>query len=316
MFAFPLILFGIMMLAFPEVTSTNIPSLFKQSLLPTVLACGLLFNMSCGNWDFAIGSEAILAAIIGGNLAMRLGLGLAGIIAGSVLVGIVCGSLIGLVYYWTKIPTIIVSIGFLFVYECIGALAFGGHGVNISGSGYVVLGTYPWNIIYSFAAIAFAYFLLYRTRFGYQVRFVGSDINIAVTNGVKAYKIKAICLMLSGLFGGLYSAASLCSNGVIAPQTQMGTMTVVFDAMMGCIVGMALSFGKNNLIVSMFVGSLIMQEIKLALLVMGVQTQYVNVFIAVLVLILLTFATNPQIMIKIKKRVSKLMPKRKTDIRI
>lgn len=300
MFAIPVVLFTVMLIIFPEIGIKNIPSLFKQALFPTVLSCGLMFNFASGNWDLAIGAESVLAAILAGRLAIKLGLGLPGIIVGCVLVGLLCGTVSGLIYYLTKVPTIIVTVGLLFLYECIGSLASGGAGVNISASPYVVLGTYPWNVIYGIAAMFLAYFIFYRTSFGYHVRSVGSNPNIAKTNGIHATAVKALCLVVSGGFAGLFAAASLCSTGIMAATTQMGTMSIAFDAMMSYLVGKAISFNRNNLVISMFAGALVMQNVKLLLLVAGASTAYVNAYIAILILVLMALTSNPQVLGKIR----------------
>lgn len=302
MFAIPMGLLVIMLLTFPEISFANVPSLFKQALFPTVLSCGLMFNFACGNWDLAIGSEAVLAAILAGRLSLNMGWGLPGIIIGCIIIGAVCGSITGIIYYFTKVPTIIVTVGLLFVYECLGSLISGGAGINISGTKYVVMGMYPWNIIYGLSAMFIAYFLLYRTKFGYHIRAVGNDANIARTNGVNAMKMKALCLVVSGAFAGAYAAATLCSTGITAATTQMGTMSTAFDAMMSYLVGKAISFNKNNLVVSMFAGALVMQDVKLLLLVAGIPTAYVNACIAIIILVLMALTSNPQIFSKIKIR--------------
>lgn len=303
MLAIPIGIFLIMLAVFPEITLNNLPSLFKQSLFPTVLSCGLMFNFACGNWDLAIGSEAVLSAIVAGRISVSLGLGLPGIILGSILIGALCGCVSGGMYYLTRIPTIIVTVGLLFLYECLGSILSGGSGINISSTGYVVLGIYPWNLIYGIAAMAVAWFLLYRTRFGYQVRAVGSDGRIAMTNGIKAVKVKSLCLVISGGFAGAYAAASLCSTGIMVATTQMGTLNTAFDAMMSYLVGKALSFGKNNLVISMFVGSFCMQIIKLLLLVLGIPTAFTNACIAVLILVLMSLTGNPELGAAIKRLV-------------
>lgn len=301
MFLIPVGAFTIMCACFPEITLNNAPSLFKQALFPTVLSCGIMFNFACGNWDLAVGSESVLAAILAGRFALKTGLGLPMIILGCICVGILCGAVIGLVYKITKVPTIIVTVGMLFIYECMGSILSGGAGVNISNTKWVVLGTYPWNILYGVAAMLLAYYILYQTKFGYHVRAVGNDAGIAMTNGVNIYKVKSMCLALSGAFAGIYAAASLCSTGITAATTQMGTMSIAFDAMMSYLVGKAISFKRNNLVVSMFAGALVMQDVKLLLLVMSIPTAYVNACIAVLILILISLTENPQIWSKFRK---------------
>lgn len=300
MLLFPVAIFFAMYIIFPNVTFTNVRSIFNNSLYPTILACGLLFNFTCGNWDFSVGAQSIIASIMAGNLSMRLGMGIPGVILFSLLTGIVTGLISGGLYYLTRIPTIIVSVGLLYVFECLGAIVFGGSGANLSDTNYIVLNKFPLNLIYTLIALLLAYFLLYRSKFGCHVRAVGSDVNIAMTNGVKAFKIKAMCLLLCGVFAGIYGAAYLLSTGVVYAQTNMATMSTVFTAMMGCLVGMAVSFGRNNLIVSVWVGSVIMQEIKVFLLAANVLTAYCDLIIAIFVLILMTFVANPQFWDKAK----------------
>ncbi len=300
MFAIPIGVFALMYLIFPEITFNNVPSLFKQALFPAVLSCGIMFNFACGNWDLAVGAEVVLSAILAGRFALQTGLGVPAIILGCIVIGALCGAVTGAVYHITKVPTIIVTVGLLFIYECMGSLLSGGEGVNISNTRWVVLGTYPWNVIYGVAAMFAAYYILYQTKFGYQVRAVGSDAGIAMTNGIKVYRIKSLCLLLCGAFAGVYAAASLCSTGITSATTQMGTMSIAFDAMMSYLVGKAISFKRNNLVISMFAGALVMQDVKLLLLVMSIPTAYVNVCIAVLILILIALTENPQIFTKLK----------------
>lgn len=312
MFAIPLVLFLVMWIVFPEITLKNVPSLFKQALFPAVLSCGLMFNFASGNWDLAIGAEAVLAAILAGRVAVSLGIGVPGIVIGCVLVGLFCGAVSGIIYYLTRVPTIIVTVGLLFLYECVGSIASGGAGINISATSWVILGTYPWNVLYGVAAMFLAYFIFYRTRFGYHVRATGNNPNIARTNGIRASQIKALCLVVSGGFAGLYAAASLCSTGIMAATTQMGTMSIAFDAMMSYLVGKAISFNRNNLVISMFAGALVMQNVKLLLLVMGVSTAYVNAYIAILILVLMAVTSNPQVLDKLRALIGRVRTRRQT----
>ena len=150
-----------------------------------------------------------------------------------------------------------------------------------------------------------ANFILYRTKLGYRMRAVGNDANIAQANGINTTLIKAVCLMISGAFAGFYSAASLCSTGITAATTQMGTLSIAFDAMMSYLVGKAISFGRNNLVISMFAGALVMQLVKLLLLVMSIPTSYVNACIAILILLLMALTGNSQVFSRIKNHLSR-----------
>ena len=304
MIGIPLILFFLLMVISPNVSWNNLLSLLQQAILPAVLGWGMLFNMRCGNWDFACGSEALLAAIIGGNIASDMGWGLPGIILCCMLSGVILGGIVGALYYLTGVPTIIASLGIMFVYESLGTILFNGDGINISSTDWVVLGSMPWNIVVLLLAGAAAFLVFYRTKFGYGVRAVGSDMTIAGNNGINVKASKALCLTFVGLFAGIYAAVNLCSVGVIRPVSSMGTMATCFDAMMCCFIGFSICFGRNQ-VISIYFGAFTMQILKLALMVFGFPTDYNSVVTAFVILAFMFASNNRDRMEKIGRRLRK-----------
>lgn len=283
MLAVPIVGFLILWILFPGTVGTkNIPSLLKQAIAPAVLGWGVLFNMKVGNWDFSVGSEVLISSIIGGNLAIMLGIGMPGMMLLSILIGLAAGAVVGLVYYLLKIPTIIVSIGMLLIYESIGSYVFGGAGVYIP-SDWKLLSTGTLFIIALLAA-AFSWFLFYKTKIGYSVRAVGNNANVASVNGLNVYKVKVISIAIAGLFSGIYAMICLGTSGVQKTVGSMNSMGTCFDAMMCVFVGMSIS-RKGNLIASIFCGSIVMQLIKLCLMACGFPSEYNSIVIAVFVLV-------------------------------
>jgi ribose transport system permease protein len=263
----------------------NVPSLLKQAIAPAVLGWGVLFNMKVGNWDFSVGSTVLLSAITGGNLAIRFQLGIPGMIVLCMLVGLVCGLLVGLIYYLLKIPSIIVTIGVLLVYESVAGYIFGGTGVFLPSSWTTFSSLHLYLI--AVAAALFAYFIFYQTGIGYHVRAVGNNAAVAMANGLNAYRIKVVALVLAGLFAGMYAFISLGSSSVQKTVSSMGTMGICFDAMMCVFVGISIS-RRGNLIAGIYCGSVVMQLIKLSLMVFGFPSEYNSIVIAVFVLIFMT----------------------------
>jgi len=303
MLGIPVVLFLLMMVISPNVTLKNFFSLLQQAILPSILGWGMLLNMRCGNWDFACGSEALLAAIIGGNVAYRLGLGVPGIIICCTIAGVVLGGIVGLLYYLTGVPTIIASLGIMFVYESLGSILFDGVGINISSTDWVILGSLPWNIVTAVCVGLFAYFLFYKTKFGYGVRAVGSDMNVAGNSGINVLASKALCLTFVGLFAGIYAAVNLCSVGVSRPVSSMGTMATCFDAMMCCFIGFSICFGRNQ-VISIYFGAFTMQVLKLALLVFRFPIDYNSVVTALFILVFMFVSNNGDRFEKIRKKLA------------
>lgn len=285
MLAVPILLFVVLSIIFHGVIGTNnIPSLMQQAVAPAILGWGVLFNIKVGNWDFSVGSVVLLSAIIGGNIAVRLDWGFAGLLICCLLVAVLAGVVVGLVYYLLKIPTIITSIGMLLIYESISSYTFDGQGIYLTG----------WNllrttqiVIIAIVAAAAAYLIFYRSSIGYNVRAVGNNMNIAAQNGLNVYRVKAVAIAIAGLFAGLYAFISLGTSGVQKTVSSMGTMGTCFDAMMCVFVGMSIT-RRGNLVAGIFCGSLVMQLVKLALMAIGIPSEYNSIFIAIFVLIFMT----------------------------
>lgn len=285
MLAVPILLFVVLSIIFHGVIGTNnIPSLMQQAVAPAILGWGVLFNIKVGNWDFSVGSVVLLSAIIGGNIAVRLNWGFAGLLIFCLLVAVLAGVVVGLVYYFLKIPTIITSIGMLLIYESISSYAFEGQGIYLTG--WNLLGNTEIVII-AIVAAATAYLIFYRSSIGYNVRAVGNNMNIAAQNGLNVYRVKAVAIAIAGLFAGLYAFISLGTSGVQKTVSSMGTMGTCFDAMMCVFVGMSIT-RSGNLVAGIFCGSLVMQLVKLALMAIGIPSEYNSIFIAIFVLIFMT----------------------------
>ena len=284
MLAVPILLFVVLSIIFHGVIGTNnIPSLMQQAVAPAILGWGVLFNIKVGNWDFSVGSVVLLSAIIGGNIAVRLNWGFAGLLIFCLLVAVLAGVVVGLVYYFLKIPTIITSIGMLLIYESISSYAFEGQGIYLTG--WNLLGNTEIVII-AIVAAATAYLIFYRSSIGYNVRAVGNNM-IAAQNGLNVYRVKAVAIAIAGLFAGLYAFISLGTSGVQKTVSSMGTMGTCFDAMMCVFVGMSIT-RRGNLVAGIFCGSLVMQLVKLALMAIGIPSEYNSIFIAIFVLIFMT----------------------------
>ncbi len=281
----PVLAFAVLSLIFRDtITLRNVPSLLQQAVAPAILGWGVLFNIKVGNWDFSVGSVVLISSIIGGNLAIMLNLGFFGLILCCLIVAAVAGALVGLVYYLLKIPTIITSIGMLLIYESISSYVFNGKGVYLTG--WNLLGT-PEIIIIAVIAAALAYLVFYRSKIGYNVRAVGNNMNIAAANGLNVYRVKATAIVIAAAFAGLYAIVALGTSGVQKTVSSMGTMGTCFDAMMCVFVGMSIT-RRGNLVLGIYCGSLVMQLVKLALMAVGVPSEYNSIFIAVLVLIFMS----------------------------
>ena len=89
----------------------NMLNYFQASLIATVGAVGFYFVMVMGMFDFSIGANIMLSAIVGCVFATRFNLGYFGLIVGCILTGTIVGALNGMFYVKLRIPSMIVTTG-------------------------------------------------------------------------------------------------------------------------------------------------------------------------------------------------------------
>lgn len=288
----PVLMIALLLLVSPETRSASaVISLLRQGFAPAVLGWGVLFNMKVGNWDFSIGARFVLAAILAGNLAMNLNLGIPGLAVLSIVISLVLGIVVGLAYKFLRIPTLIVSIGICLIFESLTRIIYKGGGTHITTE-YMLLGTSPYDVIAFAICFAIAAFIYFKRKLGYNVRAVGSNPTVAQTNGIDVLNTKTMALIISGLFAGLYCILSLNKSGVSsAVSGTLGSAATVFDAMMCVLIGMAIC-GKGNIVLSIYSGALITQVLKMGMMAIGLPTTYNKVVIAVFVVLFMVSSSK------------------------
>ena len=251
----------------------NILSYFQQALLPTVAACGFYFIIVMGLFDFSIGSNIVLSAIIGVLLSRIFGYW--GLVLGAIAVGTIIGLINGVLYIKLKIPSIIVTIGLMIIYECIGALVAAGNVLTL-GADVNAFGKAPWNIILAFAAFLLTHIFLKHTKIGIYTNAIGSNESVAKNMGININRYKIIAFVLCGLFSGVMSILTISYGNAITSSTNMASMARNFTPIMGCFFGLA--FRKNiNPVISMLIGEFIIAMILNGLIALGVPTTIQNV---------------------------------------
>ncbi len=287
----PCILFILIMIIVPERIGFHVlPSLLQQAIIPAILALGVCFEIKVGVWDFSIGANVMVAGIIGGNLSMMFGLGIPGMIIICTLTGLIIGTLTGAVYTVLKVPSLIVSIGMMLVLESISAIIFNGQGANMSKE-FLAVGEFPINLIVGIAAFVIAYYFYNVRKFGYQLRATGNGIAEAKLNGINVHVVRLLAFSTAGLLAGIYSFMTLGSSGVVRIVTNMGSMGVVFGAIMCVLIAFAIE-KSVNLIVGIVIGSITVQIIKIGILTIGLPSAFQQVIIVILLLIFLAINTK------------------------
>lgn len=288
-FSIPAAVYLILTILMPDkIYLSNVKFLLIQAVTPAILAWGASFNLTAGHSDFSVGASMLLASIIGGQLALRLNLGVPGLILLCPIVGMLSSGLTGFLYTTLKIPSMIVSVGVMLVVESLCTIVFNGKGVNLPSS-YLVFGPSNNTLIFGVVTFILAYYMFNYRTFGIHVRALGSNSAVAAQCGLNVDRTRLMCFLTYGFFAGLYAVVSLGTSGVAKPVSAMGTMRTAFDAMMCFMVGTALA-PRINTIIAIYVGALYMQMVNLVLAAINFPSLFTQAVVAFFVLVVMCYS--------------------------
>lgn len=269
----------------------NMVKYFEAGLIAATGAVGFYFVMVMGMFDFSIGANIMLSAIIGCVFASRFGLGYFGLVFGCVLSGLCVGLINGLFYIKLRIPSMIVTTGLALIYEAL-ANFIGGAVAQTLPSDLRGFGQMPGDIILAFVAFALAYIILNYTKIGTYTYAIGSNEFVAKNMGINVNKYKVLAFVISGGFLGLMSILTISYGSSMVAVTGMQSMSRNFVPTMGCFFGLA--FKKYGMpIQAIVIGEFVINIIFFGFIALGAPTAIQEVITGLALLIIITLTSKP-----------------------
>lgn len=208
----------------------DIKTIVRNTGIATIIAFALSFNMSSGRFDLSLGAQRLAGTIIGGIVALKLGLSGIPFLLLAFFFGLLFGLVTGLVFVAIRIPPMVLGVGLGLVWECVPYVVSQGKGLNLFGvTGMEILTDMSFVIVLMVLVSALVSLMVSSTRFGYQLRAIQGSQTIARSNGINIFRHAVICYTLAG--------ALVCVAGV---------MDVSFSTQMTATLGMA----SNGVIVA------------------------------------------------------------------
>lgn len=273
-------------------TLENMQSYFQASLIATVGAVGFYFVMVMGMFDFSIGANIMLSAIVGCVFATKFNLGYLGLIVGSILTGAIVGLLNGTFYVKLKIPSMIVTTGLALIYEAVANYIAGGVEQTLP-SNLRAFGQMPGDIILALLACALAYVILNYTKIGTYTYAIGSNEFVAKNMGIKVNKYKVLAFVLSGAFLGIMAVLTISYGSSMVAVTGMSSMSRNFIPTMGCFFGLA--FKKYGMpLQAIIIGEFVINIIFFGFIALGAPTAIQDVITGLALLIIITVTTKKE----------------------
>lgn len=269
---------------------SNMLSYFQASLIATTGAVGFYFVMVMGMFDFSIGANIMLSAIVGSVFAGRFGMGYIGLILGCVFTGTIVGFLNGFFYVNLRIPSMIVTTGLALIYESVANYIAGGVEQTLA-SELRIFGRMPGDIILALIAFAIAYLILNYTKIGTYTYAIGSNEFVAKNMGIDVRKYKVLAFIISGAFLGIMSILTISYGSSMVAVTGMASMSRNFIPTMGCFFGLA--FKKYGMpLQAIIIGEFVINIIFFGFIALGAPTAIQDVITGVTLLIIITLTTK------------------------
>ena len=268
----------------------NLLSYFEASLLAAVGAVGFYFVMVMGMFDFSIGANIMLSAIVGCVFATKFGMGYFGLIFGAILTGAIVGLLNGAFYVKLRIPSMIVTTGLALIYESAANYIAGGVEQTLP-SNLRAFGQMPGNLILAVLAFAAAYLLLNYTKIGTYTYAIGSNEFVAKNMGINVNKYKVLAFVISGAFLGVMAVLTISYGSSMVAVTGMASMSRNFVPTMGCFFGMA--FRKYGIpLPAIIIGEFVINIIFFGFIALGAPTAIQDVITGLALLLVVTLTTR------------------------
>ena len=269
---------------------SNMLSYFQASLIAATGAIGFYFVMVMGMFDFSIGANIMMSAIVGCVFATRLNMGYAGLAIGCVISGAIVGLLNGAFYVKLRIPSMIVTTGLALIYEAVANYIAGGVEQTLP-SDLRAFGQMPGDIILAIAAFLIAYLILNYTKIGTYTYAIGSNEFVAKNMGINVNLYKVLAFVISGAFFGIMAILTISYGSSMVAVTGMASMSRNFIPTMGCFFGLA--FKKYGMpLQAIIIGEFVINIIFFGFIALGAPTAIQDVITGLALLIIITLTTK------------------------
>ena len=281
MFAGIFLFFAILLHDDGFLTSNNLLNIFRQTATITVMAVAMTFVISSAEIDLSIGGVAGLSSVVGAIMLRDHGL-IQGI-AGGLMIGLLVGSINGLLVSRIGIPSFLATLGMQGVALGFAALITDYRPIpilnetfnRIFGSGTV--GFFPGLLFWSFGAVFI----------GWLVLATGGNRDAAEFNGINTKNVKFKVMLISSFVASI--AGLLYAGRLQTGRYEWGAGDEL-SAIAAVILGGTSLFGGSGTIVGTFFGALLVGLINNGLILAGLPVSQQQIIRGLIIILAVALA--------------------------
>jgi ribose transport system permease protein len=283
------------------VSAATFKDIFQTTALSAIIAIAVALPLSGGRWDFGIGAIMVLTAIVAGNIAINQHFGLGMLILLSIGIAVLLSVFEGVVYILFRVPTMIISLGIVMLYEALSGLLFDGSGVRLFMYPELsLLSSQPYCYVVLLIVIIAFWAIMKFTKFGFDSKSLGNNALLAVNNGVNEKKNILLTYFIVGILTGV-AALLNASKAVVAPVSNLSSTTLMFSSMGAVLVGLYLA-RFSNMALGILSGTIAMTIFSKGLTLYGMPASLNNIILGAFIVIFMGCTTNMQQILRIFKK--------------
>jgi ribose transport system permease protein len=251
-----------------------------------LVALSQMIVLSLGQMNLSIGSIGGLVAIIESGLMVRYGVPVPIALAAGFLLGTVCGVVNGLLVYWTKINSFVLTLGTSYVFAGVNlgithATPFYHIPGEISSFGQARVGAFPIMAAVTIALTLLLAGFLYQVVLGRQVLAVGGNPLAARLSGLPIMRATLTAHAISGFFAAVAGTMLMAQLG--QGQPTIGA-TWVLPSFAGPIIGGAALAGGSAPVLGTVLAMVLISLIDDGLVLVNADPFWVQFLIGALIL--------------------------------
>jgi inositol transport system permease protein len=282
----------------------NIFNVMRQISITGLIALGMTFVIIVRGIDLSVGALIALCGLVGaviakGGLVERFSVGVGTelanpwywALAGSVLIGLLAGTVNGVCITKLKVPAFVVTLGGLSAYR--GTALLVSDGGPISGFneayrwiGQGKIGMVPIPVIIFLVFIVLCHIVLKYTVYGRYIYSVGGNPEAARLSGINIDLIIISTYIITGFFVGL--AAFILSARLNSAEAVAG-MGYELNVIAVVVVGGTSLFGGRGNILGTIIGAMLFGVLQNGLVLLNVSSYIQQIIIGIILILAVTF---------------------------
>jgi rhamnose transport system permease protein len=275
-------------------SETSLQQLLSGAAIVGLLAIGETLVIITRNVDLSIGSILGLSAYaVGAIYVHHPGVNLALVILAGAGIGLACGIVNGAIVTLCRVPSLVVTLGTLYVIRGLDASWAGGNQINSSSLpssfnelGYGKIFGVPYLGIITIVCVIVATYGMRTFRSGRDLYAIGSNPEAARLAGIPVDLRVFATFAISGAIAGLAGVLWLAFFGSVDSTAGTG---YEFEVVAAVVVGGVAIFGGSGSVLGAALGALLLNTIASSLVVINISSYWVQAIQGALLITAIAF---------------------------